>query len=114
MRKLEIPYQVVAICTGDMSGPDHRQFDIEAWMPGQDAYRETHTSDYMGTYQSRRLNTRIKRPDGKLEYVHMNDATALAFGRGLIAVMENYQQADGTIKIPKVLQSYMGKEVIAS
>jgi len=113
MRQLGLAYQVVIMCTGDMGLPDHRQFDIETWMPGQDTYRETHTSDFVGAYQARRLNTRIRRKDGKLEHVHMNDATAIAMGRMLIAIMENYQQEDGTIAVPKVLQSYLGKEVIA-
>lgn len=107
MQSLQLPYQVVAICTGDMGGPDQRQFDIETWMPGQDAYRETQTSDFMGGYQARRLNTRVKRADGKKEHVHMNDATVFAIGRTLIAIMENYQQADGSIAVPQVLRPYM-------
>jgi seryl-tRNA synthetase len=104
---LELPYQVVAICTGDMGGPDYRQIDIETWLPGQSKYRETNTSDYNTDYQSRRLNTKVRRGDGKLELVHMNDATAFAIGRILIAILENYQQADGSVKIPEVLQKYM-------
>jgi len=104
---LELPYQVVAICTGDMAGPDYRQIDIETWMPGQNKYRETNTSDYNTDYQSRRLNTKIKKSDGKLEYAHMNDATAFAIGRTLIAILENYQQADGSVKIPEILRKYM-------
>lgn len=112
MRKLKLPYQVVAICTGDMGKPDHRQFDIETWMPGQNTFRETHTSDYMGGYQARRLNTRVRDTHGDLTHVHMNDATAFAVGRTLIAIMENYQQEDGSIKIPDALVPYVGKEVI--
>ncbi|OHA46177.1 MAG: serine--tRNA ligase [Candidatus Taylorbacteria bacterium RIFOXYD2_FULL_36_9] len=112
MCSLGLPYQVMLICTGDMGGPDHRQFDIETWMPGQNKYRETQTSDLMTSYQSRRLNTRFKKKDEKPDFVHMNDATALAIGRTLIAIMENYQQADGSIKVPEVLQKYMGKSVI--
>lgn len=112
MKSLGLPYQVVLICTGDMGGPDHRQFDIETWMPGQNKYRETQTSDLMTSYQSRRLNTRFKKKDEKPDFVHMNDATAIAVGRTLIAIMENYQQADGSIKIPEVLQKYMGKSLI--
>jgi seryl-tRNA synthetase len=111
MQSLKIPYQVVMICTGDMGGPDYRQIDIEAWLPGQNTYRETHTSDLMTDYQSRRLNTRIKRK-GNLEFVHMNDATAFAIGRTLIAIMENYQKKDGTIEVPKVLQKYCGFKII--
>jgi len=108
LRKLKIPHQVVLICTGDMGGPDHRQVDIEAWMPGQDAYRETHTADLMQGFQARRLNTRVKRKNGQIEHVHMNDATAAAMGRTMIAIIENYQQADGSIMIPEVLRPYMG------
>ncbi len=108
LQQLRLPYQVVIICTGDMGGPDHRQMDIETWMPGQHTYRETHTSDLMGGYQARRLNTRIKRTDGKTEPVHMNDATLFAIGRTLIAIIENYQNADGSITIPEALRPYMG------
>lgn len=113
MRLLKLPYQVIAVCTGDMSKPDHRQFDINTWMPGQNTYRETHTSDYMGAYQARRLNTRIRLVDGTLTPVHMNDATAFAIGRTLIAILENYQQSDGSVKIPEVLIPYVGKEILS-
>ncbi len=112
LKILKLPYQVVAVCTGDMGFPDTRQIDIETWMPGQNKYRETHSSDYTGGFQSRRLNTRVRRNDGKIEPVHMNDATVIALGRTLIAIIENYQQEDGSIKIPEVLQKYMGKNVI--
>lgn len=112
MQLLKLPYQVVAVCTGDMGKPDHRQFDIEAWMPGQNTYRETHTSDYMGGYQARRLNTRLRNTAGDLTHAHMNDATAFAIGRTLIAIIENYQQSDGTIAVPEALVPYVGKSVI--
>lgn len=112
MQKLKLPYRVMAICTGDMGTPDHRQFDIDTWMPGQGSYRETHTSDYMGGYQARRLNTRVRDVQGNLSHVHMNDATAFAIGRTLIAIIENYQQADGTVRVPEVLVPYVGKEVM--
>ena len=112
VQSLKIPYQVVMLCSGDMGRPDARQVDIECWLPGQNKYRETHTSDYMADYQARRLNTRIKRSDNKLEFVHMNDATVFAIGRILIAIIENYQQKDGSIKVPEVLQKYAGfKEI---
>jgi seryl-tRNA synthetase len=112
MQGLKLPYQVMLICTGDMGFPDQRQFDIEAWMPGQNTYRETHTSDYVGGFQSRRLMTKVKRADGKSEPVHMNDATAVAIGRTLIAILENYQNEDGSVTIPEVLRAYIGKEKI--
>ncbi len=104
---LKLPYQVVSVSTGDMGGPDFKQVDIETWMPGQNTYRETHSSDYNTDYQARRLNTRVKRADGTMELVHMNDATVFAIGRTLIAILENYQQEDGSVKIPNVLQPFM-------
>lgn len=112
MQQLELPYQVVLKCTGDMGTPDIRAYDIETWLPGQNQYRETHTSDYMGDFQSRRLQTRYKDAEGDKNFVHMNDATVFAIGRILIAIMENYQQADGSIVIPKVLRAYLAKEII--
>jgi seryl-tRNA synthetase len=112
MQQLELPYQVVLKCTADMGTPDIRAYDIETWLPGQNQYRETHTSDYMGDFQARRLQTRYKDADGNKHFVHMNDATVFAIGRILIAIMENYQQADGNIMIPKVLRSYLAKDII--
>ncbi|MFH0928126.1 MAG: serine--tRNA ligase [bacterium] len=112
MTALELPYQVVAVCTGDMGSPDCRQIDIETWMPGQNRYRETHSADYVSDYQSRRLNIRTKR-EKETELVHMNDATAYAIGRTLIAIMENHQQADGSIRVPAALEPfYFGPMVI--
>ena len=108
MQRLNLPYQVVAVCTGDMGGPDVRQIDIEAWMPGQDTYRETHSADLMGEYQTRRLGTKVKRDSGEKEFVHTNDATAFAMGRTLIAIIENNQREDGSIVVPEVLRPYMG------
>jgi len=112
VRSLGIPYQVVVISTGDMGMPDHRQLDLEMWLPGQNMYRETHTADYMGGFQARRLNIRVKRAGEKTEHVHMNDATAFAIGRTLIGIIENYQTDDGSIVVPDVLRRYVGKETI--
>jgi seryl-tRNA synthetase len=112
MQGLGLAYQVVLKCTADMGAPNHRAIDIETWMPGQDRYRETHTADLMTDYQARRLNTKVARKDGTVEYAHMNDATALAIGRTLIAVLENYQQEDGSIAIPSVLHPYVPFTVI--
>ncbi len=106
MQSLKIPYRVMLVCTGDMGGPNARQIDLEAWFPGQNKYRETHSADFMTDYQSRRLNTRFRKGED-LDFVHMNDATAFALGRTLIAIIENYQQKDGSIKVPKVLQKYL-------
>lgn len=114
LQTLNLPYQVIAVCTGDMGFPDTRQMDIETWMPGQNRYRETHSADFTGGFQSRRLNTRVRRADGKIEPVHMNDATVVAIGRTLIAIIENYQQEDGSIKIPEALQKYLGGKTLIS
>ncbi|MBI4999769.1 serine--tRNA ligase [Candidatus Gottesmanbacteria bacterium] len=113
VQALKIPYQVVLISTGDMGGPDYRQIDIDCWLPGQNKYRETHTSDLMTDYQSRRLNTRVKRNKGELEFVHMNDATAFAIGRTIIAILETFQQKDGTVVVPEVLRDFVGKDKIS-
>ncbi len=103
MQLLGIPYQLIFKCTADIGKPNATGVDINAWLPGQGQYRETHTADYMTDYQARRLKTRLRRADGSIELVHTNDATAFALGRTMIAVLENYQTADGDINIPKVL-----------
>lgn len=113
MQLLDIPYHLLEKCTADIGKPNAKGVDIDAWLPGQDKYRETHTADYMTDYQARRLKTRVRNSEGKLEFVHTNDATALPLSRGPIAIIENYQTKDGYVAIPKVLQPYMGgKEVI--
>ena len=112
MQGLELPYRVVNVCTGDMGKPDARQIDIETWMPGQGKYRETHSADLMQDFQARRLNTKVRRKDSPPEFAYMNDATCFAIGRTIIAILENYQQKDGSVKIPKALQGYMGKKEI--
>ncbi len=112
VNSLGLPYQVIAISSGDMGLPDYKQVDINTWIPSQDKYRETHTSDYMTDFQARRLNTTYTSIEGEREYVHMNDATAFAVGRIIVAILENYQQKDGSVKIPEVLQKYTGFDVI--
>lgn len=112
MQSLNIPYQVIMCCTWDMWWPDARHLDIEAWMPWQWKYRETHSADLMTDYQSRRLNIKVKREDWKKELVHMNDATAFAIWRTLIAIMENYQQKNWKIKVPDILKKYLNKDFI--
>lgn len=112
MQQLEIPYQILLCCTGDMGDCDYRHIDVEAWIPTQGKYRETHSGDYMTDYQSRRMNIRYKKTDGEKWFVHMNDATAFALGRTMVAIIENNQQEDGTIKVPAVLQKWVGKEFI--
>jgi seryl-tRNA synthetase len=108
MQELGIPYQVLMKCTADIGKPNARGVDIEAWLPGQNKYRETHTADYMTDYQARRLKTRAKDSNGQTQLVHTNDATAFAMGRTMIAIIENGQTQDGTVKVPAALQPYMG------
>lgn len=112
LQQLELPYRVMALCTGDSGKPDYRQIDMECWMPSQEKYRETHTSDFMTDYQSRRLNIKCKNEKGEKRFIYMNDATAFAIGRILIAILENNQTVKGTVKVPKVLQKFTGfKEI---
>ncbi len=108
MQQLEIPYQKIQKCTFDIGKPNAKGSDIEAWLPGQEKYRETHTADYMTDYQARRLQTRVRRTSGDVELIHTNDATAFACGRALVAIMENYQNEDATVTVPKVLRNYLG------
>ncbi len=110
LQQLELPYEVMICCTGDMWAVDYRHVDINTWIPSQDKYRETHSADYVTDYQARRLWTRFKDKSdaGRKWFVHMNDATALALGRTMVAIMENYQQEDGSIIVPTVLRPYMG------
>ena len=108
MNLLGLPYQLLNKCTADIGKPNARGVDINAWMPGQQNYRETHTADYLTDYQSRRLKTRFRKADGTVGLVHTNDATALPLSRGPIAIIENYQTAEGDVIVPGVLQPYMG------
>lgn len=110
MQKLGLPYRVVQKCTADIGGPNAAGVDIDAWLPGQGKYRETHTADYITDYQARRLQTRVRREKGEVELVHTNDATALSM-RPLIAIIENYQNADGTIRVPEVLRPYLANKI---
>lgn len=112
LASLELPYRVIQKCTADIGKPNARGIDMEAWLPGQDQYRETHTADYMTDYQARRLQTRVRREDGSLELIHTNDATAFALGRVMIAIIENNQNEDGTVAIPTVLQPYLGGKTV--
>lgn len=108
---LDIPYQVVKMCTGDLGFPAARKYDIEAWMPGQNKYREVTSVSTVTDFQSRRLN--IKYQDGQeKKYVRILNGTAFAIGRTIIAIMGNYQQSDGSVIIPQVLQKYVGKDII--
>jgi seryl-tRNA synthetase len=106
-QQLKLPYQVLEKCTADIGFPNAKGVDINTWMPGQNKYRETHTADFITDFQARGMQTRVKTANGS-DYVHTNDATAFAAGRMLVAIIENYQNEDGTIRVPDVLQSYMG------
>jgi len=111
---LGIPFRVVDTCTGDLGAPAYRKWDLEAWMPGRNGgeWGEVTSTSNCTDYQSRRLNIKYKDDDGKNKYVHLLNGTAIAISRGIIAVLENFQQADGTVKIPPALVPYVGFEVI--
>ena len=112
MEELGIPYHTVVNCGGDLGQGQVKKYDIEAWLPSQSKYRETHSASYFHDFQTRRLNIRYKDGTGKLEYTHSLNNTAAATPRLLIAIIENYQQADGTIKVPPVLVPFMGGKTI--
>ncbi len=109
LQDLEIPYQVLDICTGDMGAPKYRQYDLEAWVPSQNCYRETHSCSNITDWQARRTNLRYRdNADGKVKYAHTLNNTGIATPRALVPFMENHQQKDGTVRIPEKLQPYMG------
>ena len=109
LQKLELPYRVVVLSTGDMGFAAQKTYDIEVWLPGQNTYREISSCSVCGDFQARRMNARY-RPKGAKEnrFVHTLNGSGTALGRALIAVMETYQQEDGSIAVPDVLQPYMG------
>ncbi len=110
LQKLELPYRVMLLCTGDMGFGATRTHDLEVWLPGQSAYREISSVSNCGAFQARRLMARFKNAQGKNEWVHTLNGSGLAVGRALVAVLENHQQADGRIRIPVALQPYLGGE----
>jgi seryl-tRNA synthetase len=112
LQELQLPYRVVVNCGGDLGLGQVKKYDIEAWMPSEKRYRETHSSSYFHDFQSRRLNIRYRDEAGTLRYVHSLNNTALAMPRILCQIVENNQRADGSIKIPDVLQGYIGNESI--
>ncbi len=113
LKQLKLPYHVIALCSGDMGFGMAKTYDIEVWLPSQNTYREIGSISNAEEYQARRGNIKTKREkDAKLEYVHTLNGSGLAVGRTLVAIMENYQQKDGSIKIPEVLIPYMGVETI--
>lgn len=108
LKRLDIPYRVVRLCAGDMGSTMQRTFDIEAWLPGQKTFREISSVSTAGDWQARRMNARYRDGDGRIQFLHTLNGSGIAVGRALIAVMENYQQEDGTIAIPEALKPYLG------
>ncbi|MFZ6648990.1 serine--tRNA ligase [Undibacterium sp. TJN25] len=108
LKKLGLPYRVVSLCTGDMGFGATKTFDLEVWLPAQNTYREISSVSNMGAFQARRMQARFRNAQGKPELVHTLNGSALAVGRTLVAVLENYQQADGSVLIPEALRPYMG------
>ncbi len=113
MQSLGLPYRVLLICGQDLGLGQVKKYDIEAWVPSQNTYRETHSASYFHDFQTRRLNIRYRDDDGKLRFAHSLNNTAIATPRVLVSILENYQQEDGSIKVPEVLKPYMnGIEII--
>ena len=112
LRKLDLPYRVVALCTGDLGFSSAKTYDLEVWLPGQNTYREISSCSNFEAFQARRMQARFRRDGGKPELLHTLNGSGLAVGRTLVAVLENYQNADGTVTIPEVLRGYMGGMVI--
>jgi len=109
LQDLEVPYQVLEVCTGDMGAPKYRQFDLEAWVPSQNVYRETHSASNITEWQARRTNLRYREnATGKVKFAHTLNNTGIATPRALVPLMENHQQPDGSIRIPAKLQPYLG------
>jgi seryl-tRNA synthetase len=113
LKKLDLPYRVLNLCTGDISFSAAKTYDLEVWLPSQNTYREISSCSNMTDYQTRRLLARYKNAEGKNELLHSLNGSGLAVGRTLVAVLENYQNADGSITVPEVLRSYMGCDLIS-
>jgi seryl-tRNA synthetase len=108
LKRLELPFRTTLLCAGDMGFSARKTYDIEVWLPSQGKYREISSCSNCGDFQARRMNARFRNKDGKTEFVHTLNGSGLAVGRALVAVLENYQQADGSIQVPKALVPYMG------
>ncbi|MFN3988276.1 MAG: serine--tRNA ligase [Rhodocyclaceae bacterium] len=108
LRKLELPYRKIVLCTGDMGFSAAKTYDLEVWLPAQNTYREISSCSNCGDFQARRMQARFKNAQGKNEFLHTLNGSGLAVGRTLVAVLENYQQADGSVRVPQALQAYMG------
>ena len=111
LQRLNLPYRVMALCTGDMGGTAAKTYDLEVWLPGQQKYREISSCSNTEAYQARRMQARWRNPvTGKPEYVHTLNGSGLAVGRTLLAILENYQEEDGSISIPEALRPYLGNQ----
>jgi seryl-tRNA synthetase len=108
LKKLDLPYRVMTLCTGDMGFASQKTYDIEVWLPGQNMYREISSCSVCGDFQARRMNARFRGKGGNPQFVHTLNGSGVAVGRALIAVMENYQQDNGAIALPDTLVPYMG------
>src|SRR3954465_13401665 len=108
LKKLELPYRVMTLCTGDIGFSSAKTYDLEVWLPGQGAYREISSCSNFEAFQARRMQARFRTDKGKTEYVHTLNGSALAVGRTLVAILENFQQADGSVVVPTALRAYMG------
>jgi seryl-tRNA synthetase len=108
LQRLELPYRVMALCTADIGFASAKTYDLEVWLPGQNAYREISSCSNCEAFQARRMQARFRNAQGKPELVHTLNGSGLAVGRTLVAVMENYQRADGRIDVPRALAPYMG------
>jgi seryl-tRNA synthetase len=108
LQKLELPYRVVTLCTGDMGFGSTKTYDLEVWLPAQDTYREISSCSNCEAFQARRMQARFRNAQGKTEFVHTLNGSGLAVGRALVAVLENHQQADGSIRVPAALRPYLG------
>jgi seryl-tRNA synthetase len=108
LKKLELPYRVITLCTGDMGFGSAKTYDLEVWLPAQNTYREISSVSNCETFQARRMQARFRNAQGKPELLHTLNGSGLAVGRTLVAILENYQQADGSIDVPEALWPYMG------
>jgi seryl-tRNA synthetase len=112
MQALELPYRVVAVCTGELGLGQVRKYDIETWMPSRGAYCETHSCSNLHEFQARRLNIKYKDDTGRKQFVHTLNNTAIASPRILIALLENHQNLDDSINVPPALQPYLGGRTV--
>jgi seryl-tRNA synthetase len=108
LQRLELPYRVMLLCSGDMGFGAAKTYDLEVWLPGQSTYREISSCSNCEAFQARRMQARFRNAQGKTELVHTLNGSGLAVGRALVAVVENHQQADGSIAIPQALRPYLG------